>query len=257
MLSRCLTVEDMTRFWDARPCNIRHSAAAVGSQEWSEEVTARKYFVESHIPRFAQFEKWKYKNVLEIGCGIGTDTLEFARAGANIRAIDASKNSIDVAYCRIVKLHNFFGAWIHCVDAEQWIPPGQYDLIYSFGVLHHTPKPEKVLRLAWKYLTKDGELRVMVYSRWCFKRMFGGQPEAQANCPLARSYTVKEAKELVESCGFVVEDIAKAHIFPWRIEDYIQHRYVKRWQYRWMPKALFSWLERHFGEHLLIVARKA
>lgn len=250
-------MEEVEAYWDRRPCNVFHGTAAVGSLEWSEQVTARKYFVEPHIPRFAQFERWRGKKVLEIGCGIGTDTLEFAKAGADIRAIDASKISIDIAYDRVVKTHGFFTAWIHCADAETWLPPSNYDLIYSFGVLHHTPHPEKILGLAWKHLSLSGELRIMLYSRWCFKRMFGGQPEAQANCPLARSYTVKQAKKLVESCGFVIENIAKAHIFPWRIEDYIQHRYVKRWQYRWMPKRLFSWLERHFGEHLLIVARKA
>lgn len=243
-------IEAIQSYWDFRPCNIRHSAAPVGSERWSREVTERKYFVEPHIPQFAQFGRWKGKRVLEIGCGIGTDTAGFVKAGADVDAVDISHESIRLAVMRCDAHFWYF-------NAEDHLPTGTYDLIYSFGVLHHTPHPERILEAARQRLANGGELRVMVYSRWCFKRIFGGQPEAQANCPLARSYTVKQARELIESRGLRVQSIVKAHIFPWRIKDYIQHRYVKRWQYRWMPKAIFSWLERHFGEHLLIVARKA
>jgi hypothetical protein len=65
-------------YWDKRPCNIRHSPKPVGSKEYFQEVRARKYFVEPHIPAFAEYGRWQGKKVLEIGCGIGTDTSRFA-----------------------------------------------------------------------------------------------------------------------------------------------------------------------------------
>ena len=77
-----ITVDAVRNYWDRRPCNIRHSPKRVGTREYFDEVETRKYFVEPHIPRFAQFERWRGKKVLEIGCGIGTDTTNFARHGA-------------------------------------------------------------------------------------------------------------------------------------------------------------------------------
>ena len=91
------SILDVQRYWDARPCNIRHSPKPVGSREYFDEVEARKYFVEPHIPGFAEFERWRGKRVLEVGCGIGTDSINFARAGAHLTAVDLSAESLRIA----------------------------------------------------------------------------------------------------------------------------------------------------------------
>src|SRR5215470_9466740 len=90
-------ISRVQEYWNARPCNIRHSAAPIGTQQYFDEVEARKYFVEPHIPLFAEFERWRGKKVLEIGCGIGTDTMSFARAGAQVSAVDLSEKSMELA----------------------------------------------------------------------------------------------------------------------------------------------------------------
>lgn len=254
------TAKEIEAYWSARPCNIRHGTAPIGTPEWSAQVTQRKYFVEPHIPKFAQFERWKGKRVLEIGCGIGTDTLSFLRAGAKfIDAIDISSHSISLAFNRVSGA-GLSNASFHCCDAEERIPISWgYDceLIYSFGVLHHTPHPERVLRMAKERLSENGELRIMLYAKWSIKNLMRQQPEAQAGCPYVKFYSGWEARKLLWNSGFKVESIRKTHIFPWRVEDYIQHRYVKAWPYSWMPKWFFSLLERLLGAHLLIVARPA
>src|SRR5262252_101162 len=92
-----VSVERVRSYWDQRPCNIRHSPKPVGTREYFDEVEARKYFVEYHIPAFADFERWRGKRVLEIGCGIGTDTINFARYGASVTAVDLTVKSLEVA----------------------------------------------------------------------------------------------------------------------------------------------------------------
>src|SRR5438270_302732 len=128
-------IDQVRACWNRRPCNIRHSTKPVGTREYFDEVEERKYFVEPHIPAFADFARWRGKKVLEIGCGIGTDSINFARAGADITVVDLSRESLDV--CR--KRFDVFGlkAEFYEGDAEhlsEFVPVEKYDLIYSFGV---------------------------------------------------------------------------------------------------------------------------
>jgi 2-polyprenyl-3-methyl-5-hydroxy-6-metoxy-1,4-benzoquinol methylase len=145
-------IEKVKGYWDNRPCNIRHSPQPVGTREYFDEVEARKYYVEPHIPGFAQFERWRGKKVLEIGCGIGTDSINFARAGAELTVVELSEKSLKI--CR--KRFETYGlkARFYCGNAEElatFVPVESYDLIYSFGVIHHTPNPAKVISEIKKY----------------------------------------------------------------------------------------------------------
>jgi SAM-dependent methyltransferase len=212
------------------------------------EISAWRYKVQPHIIGFAEFWEWKDKKVLEIGCGIGTDTLEFQKAGARIAACDISFTSVSIANRRCTGVSFYSG------NVEDRLPDGSFDLIWSFGVLHHTPHPEKVLRLARQRIADTGELRIMLYARWSLKHLLREQPEAQAGCPIVRWYSAKSARRLVESCGWRVTSIEKTHIFPWKVSEYRQHRLVKRWPYRIMPRWTFTYLESILGHHLLVRA---
>jgi 2-polyprenyl-3-methyl-5-hydroxy-6-metoxy-1,4-benzoquinol methylase len=268
------TIQEVKDYWNTRPCNIRHSSKEIGTREYFDEIEARKYFVEPHIPVFADFKKWSGKKVLEIGCGIGTDTINFARNGAQVTAVDVSKESLNLAKQRAIvysvqELIDFY-----CGNAEELsriIPSDQYDLVYSFGVIHHTPHPEKVLEEIRSFTKPGTEIRIMVYNRyswkvfWIIMKHGWGQfwkaddlvakySEAQTGCPVTYSYSKKQFSELLEKYGFRVKELFVDHIFPYRIPDYVQYRYVKVWYFRLIPDAVFRWLERHFGWHLCVSA---
>ena len=269
------SIEKVKEYWDKRPCNIRHSQSPVGTKQYFDEVEARKYFVEPHIPLFAEFKKWQGKRVLEIGCGIGTDTVNFARAGADVTAMEISEKTLDLAKTR-AKVYNlehkikfYLG---NAEELSKFVPVESYDLIYSFGVVHHTPHPEKVVEEIKKYTKPGTVVKVMVYHKYSFKvfwilLVFGNgafwklnelvarYSEAQEGSPVTYAYSKKEAKELMK--GFKITDISVEHIFPYKISDYIQYKYTRVWYFRYLPKILFRWLEKHFGWHLLITAVKA
>lgn len=270
---REVTVDAVQDFWNRRPCNIRHSARPVGTREYFDEVEDRKYFVEPHIPRFAQFERWRDRRVLEIGCGIGTDTINFARNGARVTAVELSESSLNLAKQRAEVYSLEDRICFHLGNAEeldQFLPVEPYDLIYSFGVIHHTPHPDRVVAQVRKYSRPGGIVKIMVYYRYSWKvlwilltygrgqfwrlgELVARHSEAETGCPVTYTYSRRTAEQLLK--GFDVLDMQVAHIFPYRIKDYVQHRYVKEWYFRAMPQWLFRWLEAHFGWHLCITAR--
>ena len=254
--------EGLKSFWDERPCNSRHSRKIVGSDAYFYEVAKRRYTVEPHIPAFAEFEKWSGKRVLEVGCGIGTDAVSFALAGAQVTAVDVSEKSLDLAGANACA-HNMWDVEFLCADAEQDLPlpANHFDLLYSFGVLHHTPHPVQALRNAVRCLKPGGEARVMLYARDSWKSAMIearlDQPEAQAGCPLARQYTRTAAEVLLIDAGLEPVSVEQDHIFPYNVEAYAEGRLVKQPWFEAMPSEVYGALRRRFGWHLLLRARKA
>jgi 2-polyprenyl-3-methyl-5-hydroxy-6-metoxy-1,4-benzoquinol methylase len=264
------TIQEVKNYWDTRPCNVFHSPKKIGTREYFDEVEARKYFVEPHIPVFAEFKRWKGKKVLEIGCGIGTDTINFARAGAFVTAVDLSEHSIDIAKKRAEVFNLDKAIRFYCGNAEhlmEFLPHETYDLIYSFGVIHHTIHPDNVIAQTRNYLKPGGEFKVMVYHRYSWKvlwiilnygkgsfwksdRLIARYSEAQTGCPVTYTYSRREFKKILESHGFTVKYLHIDHIFPYRIPDYIQYNYVREWYFRWIPSWFFRWMERRYGWHL-------
>lgn len=242
-------MSEVLAFWNRAPCGAHHSAAPIGSREYFDEVAAKRYFVQPHIREFAQFERWKGKRVLEIGCGIGTDGEEFVKAGAFYHGVDPSHASLEIAR----KRRNMFVS----SDTAKCVS-GTADLVYSFGVIHHVEKPEEVIEEARRIVKDEGEFRLMLYAKhsWKDAMIEAGfdQPEAQAGCPIARTYTPGQAVTLLMP-HFSVESIEQAHIFPWKVKPYREGRYKMQPWFKKMPAEMFAALEKRFGWHLLIVAR--
>ena len=267
-------IEDVKEYWNGRPCNIRHSKEEIGTKKYFDEVEARKYFVEPHILKFAEFEKWKGKKILEVGCGLGTDTINFARHGAEVTSVELSEQSLEIAKQRakVYGLDNRIKFYLaNAEELKKIVAVEPYDLIFSFGVIHHTPNPENIIKQIRSYVHPGSTIKIMVYNRyswkvfwilltygkfqfWKLRELIARYSEAQEGCPVTYAYTRGEVTKLLESNGFKVTEILIDHIFPYSIPHYVQYKYVKVWYFRWMPMFLFRWLERHFGWHLCVTA---
>merc|ERR1711916_14102 len=156
------TVKD---FWNNRPCNIRHSKKEFLSKEYFDEVEKKRYFVESHIPKFCDFAKYKGKKILEIGCGIGTDAVMFAKEGCDYYGLELSDESLKITKERF-KVFNLDGKFFSLNSENMSIfEDNKFDLVYSFGVIHHTESPEIVLDEVYRILKPGGEAKIMLYAK--------------------------------------------------------------------------------------------
>jgi ubiquinone/menaquinone biosynthesis C-methylase UbiE len=156
--------EQVRAFWQEHPCGTKFAEASPGSARFYELVEAHRYQKEWHIPSAAGFVQTRNLRVLEIGCGLGTDGAQFAKAGADYTGIDLTDAAVDLSRRRF-QLSNLKGTF-HTADAEQLdFADESFDLVYSHGVLHHTPDIEKAIAEIYRVLRPKGRAIVMLYHR--------------------------------------------------------------------------------------------
>lgn len=262
-------LSEVAAFWDKRPCNLFHSDSPVGSLAWSEDVLFRKHYVEKHILAFADFDAWGGKKVLEIGCGLGTASLCFAGAGAEVTAVDLSQVSLRIAKHRS-ELYRLKGSILFkYADAENlsgYVAPVSpaYDLVYCFGMLHHTQHPHRVLEELKKFVGPGTKVKLMVYNKFSWKALgillkhgpgkVAKYSEAEQGCPVTYTYSKQGITKLLNEHGFKVDSIKIDHIFPYDVPAYRQYQYKRVWWFRYLPKSWFKYLESKLGWHLLVEA---
>jgi len=244
-------------YWNSQPCNIKHSLLPIGSKEYFEEVRQKKYHVEPHILKFADFNAWKDKRVLEIGCGIGTDAIEFVKAGADYIGIDISDASLSIAKKRF-EVYNLQGTLLNMdATSDSLKQLGSFDLIYSFGVLHHYPNVYKIIDSVSNMLLPQGIFKFMVYAEhsWKYAMIKQGlaQFEAQADCPYAEVYTKEKIHQLLDK-KFTVDSIEQDHCFMYQIGPYKQGQYILEPWFEQMPISYRYAVEKELGFHLLTTA---
>jgi SAM-dependent methyltransferase len=156
--------ERVRAFWQANPCGVKFADAEPGSRRFYELVEAYRYAKEWHIPAAADFAGARGLKVLEIGCGLGTDGAQFAKAGADYTGVDLTEAAVELARQRFA-LFNLPGKF-QTADAEHLdFADDSFDLVYSHGVLHHTPDTAGAIREIHRVLRPGGRAIVMLYHR--------------------------------------------------------------------------------------------
>jgi ubiquinone/menaquinone biosynthesis C-methylase UbiE len=208
---------EVYRYWQAESCGTEHASCATGTRAYYDEIEAARYGLEPFIPGFAEFELWRGRRVLEIGIGAATDFINFARAGARVTGIDLTPAAIKHAERRLR---------LEGLEAELAVGSGErlpyadqsFDLVYSWGVIHHAENPARVLREARRVLAANGEVRAMLYGRhswvayglWLRHALLAGHPSrsladvvaSHMESPGTRAYTRGELETLFAGAGF-------------------------------------------------------
>lgn len=152
-------------YWERHPNALaRGMGHEPGTKEFFGAVAAHRYTAEPCILEMAEFDRWAGHRVLEVGCGMGTDLRQFARGGATVIGVDLTWKAVELGRTGFEEF-GLFGAFV-VADVEA-LPfrSGVFDLVYSHGVIHHTPNPQAGVREIYRVVKPGGETRVMVYHR--------------------------------------------------------------------------------------------
>ncbi len=257
------TVEDVKLYWQAHPL-FSHELPHPGSEKFFEEFDRiKREDVERFSLGYWGFADWQDKSVLDVGCGPGWLTVQYALAGASVTSIDLTPGAVELAknFLRFKQT----SATVEEGNAEQMrFADNSFDLVVSSGVLHHTPDTPRAIRECYRVLRPGGKGKLTFYHRGFLHmrfvfpftrlamRMAGVRhPGADlardgesaddfirqydgAENPVGVGYTTREWARLLCEARFVVEK-HELHFFPKRFIPFgrviprLIHRLLDRW----------------------------
>lgn len=210
----CTTMNEAVRsvhdFWNDASCGEQLYLLESGKGGYTAQMRKR-YELEPYLEAFARPAEAAGLDVLEIGVGLGADHQLFSQAGARLSGIDLTERAVEHARKRLA----LFGleSDLRVANAE-CLPfaDRSFDLVYSWGVLHHSPDTQQAINEAWRVLRNGGQARVMIYHKrslvgymlWLRYALFAGKPwrslsdiySTHLESPGTKAYTVDEARRL-------------------------------------------------------------
>jgi SAM-dependent methyltransferase len=258
-------------FWNRASCGEELYLSSPDRAGYEAQARAR-YELEPYILEFARFEETQGLRVLEIGVGLGADHQRFAEAGADLYGIDLTERAVEHTRRRLAA----FGLDSNLAvgDAEALdFSDEQFDLLYSWGVLHHTPDTPSAISEVWRVLKPAGVARIMLYHKWSLVGLMlwlrygllALRPRLTLTnvyaryleSPGTKAYSVAEARQLfsafqelrirtVLTHGDLLESAAGQRHRGWLLAV------ARRIWPRWLLKRFFP----NFGLFMLIEARK-
>jgi SAM-dependent methyltransferase len=197
-------------YWEKEPCGTR-GFSAEDRRFYFEQIESERYQFEPYIREFADFERGRGKEVLEVGVGAGTDFVNWVRNGAFATGIDLTEEGVTLTRERLAL--EGLQARVEVADAERLpFADGTFDIVYSYGVLHHSPDTKRAIGEVLRVLRPGGTALVMVYHvpSWVGFMLWGVHCAAKLRpwkgprwaiarfleSPGTKAFTVAEAREL-------------------------------------------------------------
>ncbi len=159
------TIDAIAQYWNTRIHDLEMTDHPVGTREFFDDLDDYRFDKLHYLPRLVDFGGFAGQRVLEIGCGIGTDLVRFARGGARVTGIDLSDTAIGLARQNFA-LHGVEAALLEVGNGEALpFADGSFDVVYGHGVLQYTADAARLVREAHRVLTPGGQAIFMVYNR--------------------------------------------------------------------------------------------
>lgn len=151
-------------FWTGYQPGFRFTDEPIGTPGFFAAVEQHRYALEPAILEKARFTAWRDRDVLEVGCGIATDGINFARHGARYTGVDFSDSAVELARHRFAA-EGVDGQIVQAPITDLPAADESQDLVYSNGVIHHLPETQRVVDEMYRVLRPGGRAVVMVYHR--------------------------------------------------------------------------------------------
>lgn len=258
-----VTKEEIKEYWNTHLPQRGYSISKKGTIRYYSEQRRKRYKeIYSFVPEIAEFGKWEDKKVLEVGIGAGTDIMEYALNGADVYGIDLTQNAVEETQHRF-KTYGLDGTFYKMDAEDMFFKDGIFDLVYSFGVLHHTPDTAKAIDECYRVLKKDGKIIMLLYARgWkhylirVLAAKFIKNKDRNTEmwgCPLTYIYTKKEIESMmIKFRNVTIERYRLGTYF-----DYQQEFYGIKLFPRWFSKLCYAFkLEKILGESWIIKGYK-
>lgn len=262
--------------WENEPCGSRYGTDAE-RRLYFQEISEARYALEPYIPAFARFESAAGKRVLEIGVGAGADFEHWCRYAEHATGVDLTEAATQLTAERMALSGVSADRYdLLTADAENLtFDSNTFDIIYSWGVLHHTPRTANAFGETLRVLRPGGTLRAMIYhvpswTGFLLYLQYGllrGKPGMSAKqaiyhhleSPGTKAYTLKEARRLLKKVGF--SDIQlSTKLGP---GDLLTIRPGAKYSgglfrlvWKFYPRPLVRLLGDRYGLNLMITARK-
>lgn len=259
--------------WGATPAIHMYAADKTpGTKEYFDQVINNRFISHYWLAQFVDYSSWKYKKVLEVGCGAGADAYMFCKNGAEYTGIDVTHTSVSLTKSNLAFYK--LSARVLQMDAVTITLQEKFDLIYSLGVLHHIPDIELALRNIHAVLADDGMFYLVIYNKnsifyriflsWSWltegyflketfkKRLSRIELTTSTELPHVDVYSKKDIKKLLQKVGFTV---VSAEIN--QLDKDQMPNIWKLWKiWAKIPTSFYRWLGRYFGWYVCIKAKK-
>ena len=200
-------IDAIERYWNARIHDLDMTDRPVGSLEFFNELEDYRFDKLHYLPRLVDFDGFRGKTLLEIGCGIGTDLVRFARGGAIVTGVDLSETAIDLSR-KNFHLHGLIPHDLRTANAEALpYPDNSFDVVYGHGVIQYTSDPRRLVRECHRVLRPGGRAIFMVYNRVSWLNALSKVmkvPLEHEDAPVLRKFSIAEFKDLLAPFDNVV-----------------------------------------------------
>lgn len=200
-----MTTEAIRRYWNERIHDLEMTSHPPGSREFFADLDEYRFDKLHYLPALVDFTAYRGRQVLEVGCGIGTDLVRFAAGGAQVTGIDLAQTAIDLAAANFAQ--RGLSGDLRVGDAEALpFPDASFDVVYGHGVLQYAAAPERIIAEAHRVLRPGGEGIFMVYNRVSWLNALSKVMKValeHEDAPVLRKYSIGEFRRLLAPFGAV------------------------------------------------------